>query len=83
MEPGGGRARGREKGDPFGGTTVGNDGGSVFQPGTARLLEAGLRAMLHVSAHARRTCTHFRGFSRHDPLTEDVRVSGRSAESRS
>lgn len=32
---------GRSKGSPLGGTTVGNDGVSIFEPGTARLLKAG------------------------------------------
>ena len=39
--PGVAQLEGRPKGDPLGGTTVGNDGVSVFQPGTAQLLEAG------------------------------------------
>ena len=39
--PGVAQLEGRGKGDPLGGTTVGNDGVSLFQPGTARLLEAG------------------------------------------
>ena len=39
--PGVAQLEGRGKGDPLGGTTVGNDGVSVFEPGTARLLKAG------------------------------------------
>ena len=39
--PGVAQLEGRAKGNPFGGTTVGNDGVSIFEPGTARLLEAG------------------------------------------
>ena len=39
--PGVAQLGGRPKGDPLGGTTVGNDGVSIFQPGSARLLEAG------------------------------------------
>ena len=39
--PEGAQFDGRGKGDPLGGTTVGNDGVSLFQSGTARLLEAG------------------------------------------
>ena len=30
-----------------------------------------LRAILHASAHGRRTCMPFRGFSGHDPVTQD------------
>ena len=39
--PGVAQLEGRGKGTPLGGTTVGNDGVSIFQPGTARLLKAG------------------------------------------
>ena len=39
--PGVAQLGGRGKGAPLGGTTVGNDGVTIFQPGTARLLEAG------------------------------------------
>ena len=39
--PGVAQLEGRGKGAPLGGTTVGNDGVTMFQPGTARLLEAG------------------------------------------
>ena len=39
--PGLAQLEGRGKGAPLGGTTVGNDGVSIFQPGTARLLRAG------------------------------------------
>ncbi len=39
--PGVAQLEGRSKGDSLGGTTVGNDGVSIFAPGTARLLKAG------------------------------------------
>ena len=39
--PGVAQLEGRSKGDPLGGTTVGNDGVFSFEPGTARLLKAG------------------------------------------
>ena len=39
--PGVAQLEGRSKGSALGGTTVGNDGVSIFEPGTARLLKAG------------------------------------------